>query len=310
MNIILIYRLIINININIKILYYIIINMLKIKNKTNEILTIQFSKETDYSIINAIRRICLSDIITHAFVPENITIHKNTSILNNDFIRQRLSMIPIKKSIVEKINKEDKLEMTLEETNNSSNNIDITTDNCVFFLNEKILNKKYGDPILICKLKPTQEINLKSIATFGFANKHNCWAAVSTSYYDDDNNLTIESLGQYDSINIFKKSCVLINEKLEKLKQIILEFYEKRSDKDKFEITIENEDHTLGNLFASYIQLNHSDIYSAYSKPHPSEPRINILIMNDKLSSKNIKELCLNTIDQLNKKFLQYIKNV
>jgi DNA-directed RNA polymerase subunit L len=284
--------------------------MLKIKNKTDEILTIQFSKETDYSVINAIRRTCLSDIITPAFVPENININKNTSILNNDFIRQRISMIPIKKSIVEKINKEDKFEMTLEETNNTTNNISITTDNCVFFLNEKILNKKYGDPILICNLKPTQEINLKSIATSGFANQHNCWSAVSTSYYDDDNNLTIESLGQYDSLDIFKKSCTLITEKLEKLKQIILKYYQKRSDKDKFEITIENEDHTLGNLFASYIQLNHSDIYSAYNKPHPSESKIQILVMNDKLSSKNIKELCLNTIDKLNQTFLKYIKNV
>ena len=244
----------------------------------------------------------------NAFVPENISIYKNTSILNNDFIKQRISMIPIKKSIVEKINKEDKLEMTLEENNETTNNIDITTDNCIFFLNEKILNIKYGDPILICKLKPSQEINLKSIATSGYAKEHNCWAAVSTSYFDDNNNLTIESLGHYDPIDIFKKSCILINDKLEKLKQIIIDFYDKKSNKDKFEITIENEDHTLGNLFTSYIQLNHRDIYSGYSKPHPSEFKINILVMNDKLSSKNIKELCLNAIDQLNKKFNQFNK--
>jgi DNA-directed RNA polymerase subunit L len=52
-------------------------------------------KDINYIIINTIRRTILTLVPTYAFDPENIIIEKNTSVYNNDYMRLRLSSIPL-----------------------------------------------------------------------------------------------------------------------------------------------------------------------------------------------------------------------
>ena len=52
-------------------------------------------KDINNIIINTLRRIILTLVPTFAFDPENITIEKNTSVYNNDYMRLRISNLPI-----------------------------------------------------------------------------------------------------------------------------------------------------------------------------------------------------------------------
>jgi len=52
-------------------------------------------KDINYTIINTLRRVILTLVPTFAFDPDNIIIEKNTSVYNNDYIRLRLSSIPL-----------------------------------------------------------------------------------------------------------------------------------------------------------------------------------------------------------------------
>lgn len=52
-------------------------------------------KDINYIILNTIRRVILTLVPTFGFDPENITIEKNNSIYNNDYMRLRLSSMPI-----------------------------------------------------------------------------------------------------------------------------------------------------------------------------------------------------------------------
>jgi DNA-directed RNA polymerase subunit L len=62
----------------------------------NNYVLFKFSgKEINYIIINTIRRTILTLVPSYAFDPENIIIEKNTSVYNNDYMKLRLSNIPV-----------------------------------------------------------------------------------------------------------------------------------------------------------------------------------------------------------------------
>ena len=52
-------------------------------------------KDINNIVLNTLRRIILTLVPTFAFDPENIIIEKNTSVYNNDYMRLRLSNLPI-----------------------------------------------------------------------------------------------------------------------------------------------------------------------------------------------------------------------
>lgn len=57
------------------------------------------SSEIKISLANAIRRTMISNIETYIINPENTTIHENNSIYSNEFLKHRLSLIPIVSNI-------------------------------------------------------------------------------------------------------------------------------------------------------------------------------------------------------------------
>ena len=52
-------------------------------------------KDINYIVMNTIRRTILTLVPSYAFDPENIIIDKNTSVYNNDYMRLRLSNMPL-----------------------------------------------------------------------------------------------------------------------------------------------------------------------------------------------------------------------
>ena len=68
-----------------------------LKNE-NDVLTFDLnnnSKEIKISLVNSIRRIIISDIETYIIDNKNVTFYENSSMLNNEFLKHRLSLIPI-----------------------------------------------------------------------------------------------------------------------------------------------------------------------------------------------------------------------
>lgn len=165
----------------------------------------------DVSILNSIRRVILSEIENVAFEyePYNIgdeqlvKITKNTCPLHNEFLQQRLSMIPINFSANEIINfDQSKYKFVISKKNKSNEMLNVTTKDIEIY-NEK--GTKYDnnfisrlfpedqytkDHILITKLKPNlininegDEFNVEMYATKNIAKNYAGFGVVSKCVY-------------------------------------------------------------------------------------------------------------------------------
>lgn len=136
----------------------------------------------NHSLLNALRRLIITDIETLGFRTEygresDIIVHKNTSSLHNEFLTHRISLVPIHYNTKEIHSfDKDKYEFYIDVTNKSPKSLDITTehikirdvskttpveltrDQCKSFFPP---NKITGDYILLNRLKPNRCGNLE-----------------------------------------------------------------------------------------------------------------------------------------------------
>lgn len=124
-----------------------IINMIENEN----VLTFTMS-DTDVSVANAIRRTILSDIEcvvfrTSPYSENKVEIHTNTTRMNNEILKQRLSCIPI--HIQDPDFPLDKFEIEVDVTNNSDTTIFVTTKDFRIkdISTEEYVNEKERDQI-------------------------------------------------------------------------------------------------------------------------------------------------------------------
>lgn len=283
--------------------------MISITKQDSNYIEIKFKKGKDVNeiLVNTIRRLVLSEVSSFAFNPDNITIGKNTSILNNDNIRHRISLLPIQK-LKEKDYKSINITLALSESNKTSKISTITTDNCIVRVNNVIRKDMFpSPPVIIVNLKEDQEIELNATASYEKAIVHNMYAAAANSYFDESENsytLFIEGLGQYSCKDIFKMACESYLEKLIKL-QVFLKEHENYED-NFIEFKIENENHTLGCLFVHELQKLKDIKYAAYKIEHPSINNIEISITTN--GSKNIKDVTNQIYKKLQDMFTTMIK--
>jgi DNA-directed RNA polymerase subunit L/DNA-directed RNA polymerase alpha subunit len=172
---------------------------------------IQFTiKDIDLSIINAVRRIILSELPNIAFyfdsydVDNNdIKVHSNTGVLHNEFISHRISLIPLHFDENELFNFNPiNYKFSLKVKNSTSTVLPITSKNIEIADNddkkydnkfrEKIFpkNRITGDHILITKLKPNlydpvngEEIDITAMGSINIAKKHSRWCPTSQCCY-------------------------------------------------------------------------------------------------------------------------------
>lgn len=182
-------------------------------------------KDVDISIVNALRRIILSEIptIALAFDPlsdknPDIIIHVNKSALHNEFLAHRISLIPL--CFPSKVLDDDKFtpdEYTfkLKVKNTSSDIIAVTTkDIKVYDSSNKLYSEEFHKTlfpknpitkshILITKLRPNiynselgEEIDIEFKGTKNIAKVHSRWCPVSccTLYNKVDDKLADEAL--------------------------------------------------------------------------------------------------------------------
>lgn len=163
-------------------------------------------RDIDLSVVNALRRVIISEIPNVAFYfdPNDITrkdikVYKNTCALHNEFLSHRISLLPLCYSANEIATFDpSNYIFKLKKKNSGADIVSVTTRDIQIYdkdghlyprqFHEKILpkNKITGDYILITKLKPNlynidegEEIDIECKASKNTAITHARWSPVS-----------------------------------------------------------------------------------------------------------------------------------
>lgn len=307
------------------------------KNLQSSQLIIELSGKTvNSTLVNTIRRLSYDHVPTYAFPAELITIDKNISVFDNDYMRLRLSQITIPKISNDIYFLDDEfwkdinfanpnrnkhpddnkiLELYINATNDTEENMNVTTEHVRVFENGVELKGKFDPkfPHLIIQLRPGGAFSCRCVGALSIGKNNHIFSACGNSYFDNVNDdlnkfhLTLESQGQMDEYEILIKSCLVIKEKLRITKELIVSQYNlpKVKESNDLKVELQNEDHTLGNVINEYLQDHKGVLYAGVAKP-------NLLVDTMIISISTIKKNPLNelgeTIDHIIKIF-DHIEN-
>ena len=308
-------------------------------------LVLEFSgKSLNIKHINAIRRVSMDDILVYAFPSELIKIESNNTIFNNDYMKLRLSQLPIlnfesdldyldnkylniginfDNSNFIKYEKEKLVEVYINSYNNTPENMNVTTNDIIYTEDGEPV-KKYSSkyPILLTQLRPNETFKAHTVAGLSNGHRSNIFSAASNCFYDYDEEsnkitFTIESQGQLLENVILTKSCNFIIKKLgdfkEYLKNKLKETpkYEKNSDLTKTMIfEFENEDHTMGEILNDCFQDHSKIVFSGLSRPSPFERIIKIKIISSDDNPINYMLECIDYLTNVYKHILKELKKI
>ena len=300
-------------------------------------LTLEFSgSDINTKFVNALRRVSMDDIPIYGFPAELINIEANTTIFNNDYMRLRLSQLPIfdvdsDLDYLErkyenaglnlndinyvKYEKQKLIEVYINSYNNTPENMNITT-NDINYLEDGEPVEKYSKkyPILLVQLRPNETFKAHMKAGLSNGMRSNIFAAASNCYYDDEDGkilFTLESQGQINEYKILEKSCRYILKKLDDFKE---NFEEKLKQSKEYEknstllFEFDNEDHTMGEILNTVFQDNPKVLFSGLSKMSPLERKIRIKIASE--DSTNPLEYMIESVQYLVNVYNQILKEL
>ena len=275
------------------------------------------------SLANSIRRTIISDIPTYIIDPKNITFFENTSMLNNEFLKHRLTLIPIISDNTD-INY-DNLIISCKKKNDSENMESIYASDfvCKYTEDVKVIDNnlifKYPS-ILFGKLKNDQYISFeskldKNNAENGGAFYSTVSACLYTFKFNDDERLyeknnngepnvyvfKIESIGFYSPLKITLMGLDLLITRLNSVKNEFLNNDSKKIIRNIdisnfYSFLIDNENDTIGNLLSTYITYDKNVMYCGYIIEHPLKKNIilKIQLKEDNNIENIIKTICDN----------------
>jgi DNA-directed RNA polymerase subunit L len=279
----------------------------------------------------------LSEIPTYVFT--EFTFNKNNSVFHNNFLKNQIQNLPVwgidnkleyydnslkvknveadeieglednvELSVEKKVNSNslEQLTMYVDFENKSNDIYTVTTDDAKFYFAQKQISNPYPVPIQLVKLQPKQIINFSVVTSVGIEKENSMYSPVSICVYDQksDNefNFIIESRGQLNEVKIIH---IAILNLIKKLEDILVQIPD--NSEDSGEIQINNEDHTLGNLLTSGLQIHKNIKFAGYNMPHPLEKRV---IINYELKSGKIKETIKSVINDFIETFKEIDKKI
>jgi len=296
-------------------------------------------EQINHVIVNTLRRVILEDIPCYAFSKKNINITKNSSVFNNDYMTNRLENIPVL-GIDNQLDLDEyenlrqytrgrtievKEELEIENLNllnmyvgikNITKDImNVTSDECEFFINEKRVDSIYNHPILIIKLKPDEEFECSMIIDKNVALNHAQYSAVSICCFEqkeeNEYKLKLESRGQLNEFEIVDYACQIINFRLNNL--LIKLSNQSFSSDHHGQIILNNEDHTIGNLLSRGLQDHKSIEFASYRLDHLliRDVTIEYITKNSSIIKiiKNVIEDYIKLFDDIRRKILLIYKN-
>lgn len=214
--------------------YYPEIELIKLEDDYLEF----YLNNADLSFANSLRRVIIAEVPTMAI--DMVNIRANTSPLFDEFISHRLGLIPLNSQSITKYEYSRKcncnefcelcsVQFSLKEKC-IEESMEITTDH-IKSVNpdSSVLPIKYEneDPILICKLRKNQELDIHMIAKKGIGKEHSKWSPVTSvvmqhvpeiEFFDKMNNLDKLSLEKKKD---FVASCPTKVYKLDEQKKTI-----------------------------------------------------------------------------------------
>lgn len=308
--------------------------------------------DIDVALLNSTRRIILSEIenVAFEFEPYNIEnqqvkIIENTCPLHNEFIQQRLSMLPINLSVNEILDfNEDNYIFKLSKKNNTNNIIDVTTEDIEIYNSdgkkydtkftrkvfpEKVITKEpiIKDFILITKLKPNlinnkngDKIQIEMKASKNIAKNYSGFGYVSQCvYYNivDFKSADKELDKRIKELSKLKLNKLELNEEKKNLTDNFNNldrdrFYYKNDydEPNKFNYTIESECSVSPKyLFYKSLEIIHTKIENLFTKIVENKLQFKLIENNNmyQLLVNNEKHTLGNLIQALI--FNKYIRN-
>jgi len=205
------------------------------------------------------------------------------------------------------------LHMYIEAKNTGSVDMNVTTEDqfTKFYIDDKRIDNIYKRPILIIKLKPGEEFKCLAVASKHIHIKHNIYSPCSVVSYDeikdDEFELYLESYGQIPEKDILIMVCNIFIEKLNKLKEKIL-IALNETTRDDVEISIENENHTMGNIISKIGQDHPKVEFWGYKIDNAFE---NIVVIRCKVAKDTtVTQVISDVTDKLSKLFNVIIKEI
>jgi DNA-directed RNA polymerase subunit L len=301
-------------------------------------------EDINSSVINTLRRLSIALVPSYAFHPQDITIEKNTSVFNNDQMKLRLSNMPLVKPVhdIDKevkdildielaalmANSESKkefieieleretrktelmknLHMFVEAKNTTSDIMSVTTEDAYtkFYIDDKKIANIYKNPVLIIQLKPGEEFKCVCVASRDIHMRHNIYSPCANVRYEEmketEFELRMESYGQIPEKDILVMACNIFLIKLANVKQRIDGMLKK--DVMDVELTIENENYTMGNILVRTIQDHPNVSFCGLKIDNPFENNIVIRCVSQKQPVIQVIGECT---DKLNKLFTTFI---
>lgn len=177
----------------------------------------------DESLANALRRIIISEIPVMAI--DKVIFYENSSILNDEVLAHRLSLIPLKTDL-KTYNFMDECDCNFKGCGKCTAilTLDVKGPKTVYSRDLKTTKDPKivpaYDTIPIIKLTEVQKVRLESIAQLGLGKEHSKWQSGLASYEISKKgfNFFIESYGQLSTKEMVKKAFDIFNRKISHLK--------------------------------------------------------------------------------------------
>jgi len=268
---------------------------------------------------NMLRRVLKTYIPTYAFPANQIKITKNTSIVNNDQVRERLANMPVMyvnnnedtvKQFLELYDgnspKENFLSMFVSYKNKTGKLANVTTDMAKFYYLGKEIKSPYKKPFLFVKLNNNEEFECSCEARLGLNLEEEyedpaIYDPVAGCAYEQvsENKFIFryESKQQFDEREIMRRGLSCLIMRLEYLNNMVKDKISAGNPDDQKQGILEfpNEDMTLGGILGYIIQI-HPDIeYAGDHQPNISKRKLQLRYK----SKTNITDIFNESIDKL-----------
>jgi len=152
------------------------------------------------SLANGIRRVLIANIETIAFDETNINMKENTTILHNEYIKHRISLIPIYFNEIKNYNNNEPLIINYSKKNNDENFFTVYAQDFTIEYKEQLLNSKdiFIRNVPICELRKGETLIFNAKAIKGHSKMNAIWQAVnSVGYYFKYEQPTEERLSEF-----------------------------------------------------------------------------------------------------------------
>lgn len=233
-------------------------------------------------IVNGIRRTLLTNIETYCL---ETTIIKNTTKINDDIIKHRISLIPIKDDIKVNFKCKNKTKDIINFTSSDFNNDDIMKE------------------ILISYIEPNETLEIECVSIKGSALEHSKFQTCNAYYFKNNDKLKLIIESDFIDVNVlYKKSIDYLLSKMEYYVEQIKNYKILPQLDDDMKCAFykfPHESHTFGNIISSILRRSDDVTFAAYKQNHVLDDYIILNIKTEKDSNMILIDCLYKIISEL-----------